>query len=73
MGREKIRIGESEYTRDQLEFCRNGTNIYLMAKTSKYLLPIIEAYEEQGYTVVFRIPFLSKLLGSDKYKITAYR
>lgn len=69
----KIKIGETIYTREQLTFCRNGINLYQMGREADYLLPLIEAYEEQGYEVKFVIPPVRKFFGSDKYRILAYK
>jgi len=67
---EKIKIGNSDYSRKQME---QGDNGWTIGCSAKYFLDTIKQYENKGYTVKFETSIWRKIFGMGIYKVMAYR
>ena len=66
---DKVIIGTSDYTREQME---NGESAGAFGTSAEDFINVIESYEEDGYDVFFkRNPF--RLFAMGKYRVIAYR
>lgn len=68
--REKIVIGQSDYTREEM---RNGNIGWTFGTSSSTFLDIIAHYEHDGYEVKFETNLIQRIFGLGKYKVTAYK
>ena len=68
--KEKIVIGQSDYTREEM---RNGTIGWAFGTSSSTFLDIIAHYEHDGYEVKFEGGLFQRLFGLGRYKVTAYK
>lgn len=67
---EKIKIGNSDYSRKQME---QGDIGWTIGCSSKYFLDTIKQYESEGFTVKFETSILRKIFGMGIYEVVAYR
>lgn len=68
MNKEKIKIGVSDYSREQME-----NDAYGWGTTGPEFLDTIEEYERIGYQVKFETNWLRRIFAIGIYKITAYK
>lgn len=68
MKQEKIVIGNSDYTREDMK-----NNISGWGTTSVDFLDTINYYEENGYKVNFETNLFRKIFGFGIYKVVAYK
>ena len=70
MNIEKIIIGNSDYTRKEME---SGTDSWTIGSSSNHFLSVIKHYEKLGFTVKFETSIWRKLFGIGIYKVIAYK
>jgi len=64
----KIHVGNSDYTRQQMEQGAKGCG-----DSAEYFLDTIKKYEDDGYTVKFETSIWRKFFCVGIYKVIAYR
>ena len=67
---EKVKIGNSDYSRIQME---QGDSGWTIGCSAEYFLNTIKQYENEGYTVKFETSIWRKIFGWGIYKVVAYR
>ncbi len=67
---EKIIIGNSDYSRKEIE---DGIKGYTIGSSSNDVLETIKYYEGKGYTVKFETSIFRKIFAIAIYKIVAYK
>lgn len=65
---EKVKIGTSDYTRDQME-----RGVYGWGTSSSEYIDTIKQYEKDGYVVKFETNIFRRIFGFGIYKVVAYR
>ncbi len=65
----KVKIGNSDYTRKQME---EEVHIFAIGTTSEHFLETIQAYERRGYIVKFETNIFRWIFGWGRYKVMAY-
>ena len=65
---EKIKIGNSDYKREEME-----QGVYGWGTSNAHFLKTIRAYEAEGYTVKFETNLFRRIFALGIYKVTAYR
>jgi hypothetical protein len=65
---EKIKIGNSDYTKQQME-----QGVYGWGTSAREYIETIKQYENEGYTVKFETSIWRKIFGIGIYKVVAYR
>ena len=68
--KEKRVIGESDYTREEIESGKTNGSFGTPAIIFKARLA---EYEKQGYTIKFETSIFRKIFAVGKYKIVAYK
>jgi hypothetical protein len=68
--KEKIKIGNSDYTREEMQ---KGDSVWAIGCSSDYFLKIIKQYEDAGYEVKFETNFFRRIFGIATYKVIAYK
>jgi hypothetical protein len=66
----KIVIGESDYSRVQMENDECGDGF---GTSSKYFLEVIKTFEDAGFTVVFKTNIFRLIFALGTYKVIAYK
>lgn len=67
---EKIEIGNSDYSREEIE---KGISGWTIGHTPNYFLNTIREFESEGYTVKFETNFWQRIFGMSIYKVFAYK
>lgn len=67
---DKIKIGVSDYSREQIE---KGETYFSIGSSTKDFLDLIKEYEDSGYTVKFKTNIWQMIFGLGKYKVIAYK
>lgn len=65
---EKIKIGNSDYTREEME-----QGVYGWGTSSSEFLQTIKTYEAEGYTVKFKTNLWRRIFAFGIYKVIAYK
>jgi hypothetical protein len=65
---EKIKIGNSDYKREQME-----QGVYGWGTSNSEFLQTIKQYEAEGYTVKFETNLWRRIFALGIYKVVAYR
>ena len=70
--KQKITIGISDYSRNQIESGDFGNNCgWILGCSKSDFIDAIEKYEKQGYMIEFKTSLLRKIFCAGKYKIVA--
>ena len=69
---EKIIIGQSDYTREQIVSGVSNT-IWTLGNSPKIFIDTIERYEQNGYIVKFETSFFQRLFSMGYYRVIAYK
>ena len=65
---EKIKIGNSDYTKEQMQ-----KGVYGLGTSDKDFLEIIKQYEDDGYTVKFETSIWKKIFCTGIYSVVAIK
>lgn len=67
---EKIEIGNSDYSREEID---KGIKGWTIGNSPDTFSNTIKEYESEGYTVKFETSFFRRIFGVSVYKVVAYK
>lgn len=67
---EKIEIGNSDYSREEID---NGIKGWTIGNSPDTFSNTIKEFEREGYVVKFETSLWQKIFGLSKYKVNAYK